>query len=148
MKNTSILIKKITNEKELEKAFEIRKTVFVEEQKVSPEEEYDEFEKISTHFLAFLDDKEAGTARWRFTEKGIKLERFAVLASARNQGVGQALVKSVLEDVKNAKDTTGKLIYLHAQLTAMPLYQKFQFKAVGEMFEEANIQHYKMILEV
>lgn len=145
-KNMSILIKKITEEKQLEKAFDIRKIVFVEEQKVAPEEEYDEFETTSTHFLALYNQKEVGTARWRFTEKGIKLERFAVLASARNKGVGQALVAAVLESVRNTP-TKNKTIYLHAQLLAMGLYQKFHFKAVGNQFEEANIQHYKMILE-
>ncbi len=142
-----IYIQNITNEKELGQAFEIRKIVFVEEQKVNPEEEYDEFEQTSKHFLALLNQKPVGTARWRFTDKGIKLERFAVLAEGRNQGVGQALVKAVLEDINASTDMNETMIYLHAQLSAVGLYQKFNFETIGDIFEEANIKHYKMILK-
>ena len=39
------------------------------------------------------------------------------------------------------------MIYLHAQLQAIPLYEKHGFVKVGEMFEEATIKHYKMIFE-
>ncbi|TAE73872.1 MAG: GNAT family N-acetyltransferase [Bacteroidetes bacterium] len=143
----SISIQNIINKQDLEKAFEIRKIVFVEEQKVEPEEEYDEFEETSRHFLAIVDQKPVGTARWRFTEKGVKLERFAVLSEARNQGVGQQLVQAVLNDVQNDSNTHSKMIYLHAQLSAVGLYQKFNFQAVGDIFEEANIKHYKMIFQ-
>jgi len=127
-------------------AFKIRQKVFVEEQELAAAEEYDEFEETSTHFLALEDGFPLGTARWRFTEKGIKLERFAVLAEARGKGVGQSLVKSVLEDISKHPDSLGKLKYLHAQLSAMGLYSKFGFVPKGEMFEECNIKHYKMVL--
>jgi predicted GNAT family N-acyltransferase len=140
-------VKLITNEAMQNEASAIREKVFVIEQNVSKEEEYDEFEETSRHFLALLEDKPVGTARWRFTEKGIKLERFAVLSEARGKGVGQALVRNILQDVQNFPNTAQKMIYLHAQITAMPLYKKFGFQAVGEQFEEANIQHYKMILK-
>lgn len=136
---------KIAEQHHLEQAFKIRQRVFVEEQKVSKEEEYDEFEDTATHFLAFNDqDKACGTARWRFTEKGIKLERFAVLKEERGGGTGSALVKKVLEDITLHPNSSGKLIYLHAQLTAVPLYEKFGFRKEGEIFEECAIQHYKM----
>lgn len=136
---------KIEEQHQLEQAFKIRQKVFVEEQKVSKEEEYDEFEDTATHFLAFNDqDKASGTARWRFTDKGIKLERFAVLKEERGGGAGSALVRKVLEDIALHPHSSGKLIYLHAQLTAVPLYEKFGFRKEGEMFEECAIQHYKM----
>lgn len=136
---------KIDEQHQLEQAFKIRQKVFVEEQKVSKEEEYDEFEDTATHFLAFNDQNKAyGTARWRFTEKGIKLERFAVLKEERGGGTGSALVKKVLEDIALHPNSNGKLIYLHAQLTAVPLYEKFGFRKEGDIFEECAIQHYKM----
>lgn len=142
----SLKVKKIATKEQLEAAFEIRENVFVHEQQVDPKDEYDEFEDDSVHFLATLDEKPVGTARWRFTENGVKLERFAVQKEARGKGVGQALVAAVLEDILAHPEATGKLKYLHAQLTAVPLYSKFGFIKVGDIFEECGIKHYQMHL--
>ncbi len=142
----SLRVTKITQEEELNSAFSIRDKVFVIEQEVDPAEEYDEFEQSSTHFLAWLDDQPVGTARWRFTSNGVKLERFAVLKEARGKGVGQALVGAVLSDIAATPETAGKQKYLQAQLTAMPLYSKFGFEKEGDIFDECNIPHYKMKL--
>ncbi len=142
----SLQVNRITAEEDLKSAFKIRKEVFVIEQEVDPADEYDQFEETSTHFLALLDGMPVGTARWRFTQKGIKLERFAVLKEARGKGVGQALVAAVLSDISSDATTSGKLKYLHAQLTAVPLYSKFGFEKEGDIFEECNILHYKMKL--
>lgn len=139
-------VEKISDKKSLDEAFKIRELVFVIEQEVDPAEEYDEFEDTSTHFLAKLNGKPVGTARWRFTKNGVKMERFAVLEEARGKGVGQALVAAVLADVNFTPEAKGKTKYLHAQLTAVPLYAKFGFEKVGDMFEECNIQHFKMEL--
>lgn len=140
-------VEKITDKKALDEAFKIRELVFVIEQNVDSEEEYDEFEPISSHFLAKIEDIPVGTARWRFTENGVKLERFAVLKEARGQGVGKALVSAVLQDVNSNPEAKGKKKYLHSQLSAMPLYSTFGFEKVGEMFKECDIQHFKMELE-
>lgn len=139
-------VEKITDKKALDEAFKIRWLVFVIEQKVEASKEHDEYEATATHFLAKLDGKPVGTARWRFTENGVKMERFAVLEEARGKGVGRALVAAVLEDVKATPEAQGKKKYLHAQLNAIPLYSKWGFETVGEMFEECQIQHYKMEL--
>jgi len=141
-----IQVRRITDPSEQEQAFRIREAVFVHEQRVPAEEEYDEYEKTSRHFLAYADQTPCGTARWRFTDKGIKLERFAVLAAFRSRKVGAALVQAVLGDVRQHPQFNGQLVYLHAQVTAMPLYAKFGFRPVGEMFLECDIQHYQMEL--
>lgn len=139
-------VTKIIQDEELKSAFNVREKVFVVEQEVDPAEEYDEFESCSMHFLAWLDGLPVGTARWRFTSNGIKLERFAVLKEVRGQGVGQALVRAVLSDIAMTPETNDKQKYLHAQLTAMPLYSKFGFIKEGDIFDECNILHYKMRL--
>ncbi len=139
-------MEKVLTEEQINTIFKIREDVFVIEQEVDPSEEYDEFESSSTHFLAKVNGQPAGTARWRFTEKGVKLERFAVLKPMRSKGVGLALVKAVVEDIAAHSESKGKKLYMHAQLDAMPLYAKFGFQKVGEMFEECNIQHFKMEL--
>jgi predicted GNAT family N-acyltransferase len=135
----------IESEEELKQAFLIRQRVFVEEQKVAPEEEYDEFETSARHFLAYTSDGQAcGTARWRYTDKGIKLERFAVLPEFRSKGVGQALVQAVVDDISTQPEAQGKMRYLHAQLTAVGLYERFGFKKKGDQFDECGILHYMM----
>jgi len=126
-------------------AFQIREDVFVIEQKVPKELEYDEFEDSSRHFLAYSEQTPCGTARWRITDKGIKLERFAVSEAYRKQNVGSALVKAVLEDILIHPEYSGQKVYLHAQITALPLYHKFDFKIEGKEFIEANIRHHKMV---
>lgn len=136
-----IEVKKVNDADEFEKVFAIRKRVFVDEQGCPPELEW-EHEEESVHFLALMDGIPAGASRWRKTDNGYKLERFAVLKEFRGMGVGQALVSTVLKDLP--QDAT--YAYLHAQLAAMALYAKFGFIKEGEQFEEAGIQHFKMAL--
>ena len=102
-----------------------------------------EYEEESIHFLARLDELPVGAARWRKTDKGYKLERFAVAMAYRGKGVGQALVAAVLADLPE----DANYVYLHAQLQAMGLYSKFGFEPEGPQFEEAGIQHFKMVLK-
>ena len=135
-----IEIKHITNQMELEKAFEIRRQVFCVEQNVSEEIEMDEFDDDATHILAYLDDKAVGTARWRFTREGAKMERFAILKDDRGKGVGEALVKYTLDKLRN-----NEFIYLNAQESVIKFYEKFGFEVAGNRFYEADIPHKKMI---
>ena len=141
-----LTVLQISSPADLDTAFTIRRTVFVEEQRVDEREEYDEYETISHHFLAWSEGVPCGTARWRRTSYGVKMERFAVLAPYRGRGVGKALVRAVLNDVFQQQPEPIESIYLHAQLSAMPLYTSFGFVAIGAQFEEAGIQHYKMVL--
>ena len=119
---------------------EIRQKVFVEEQNVDPQLEYDEFEDISTHYLLFKDTAPVATARWRHTEKGIKLERFATLVEYRNRGLGAIMLKRILDDVIPLR----KRIYLNSQLKAIPFYSRHGFNKIGEQFTEAEIEHFEM----
>ncbi|MBS7563562.1 GNAT family N-acetyltransferase [Mucilaginibacter sp. Bleaf8] len=140
MSQKKIEVRKVTAPADLEQVFAIRKEVFVVEQDCPPELEW-EFEEESKHFLATVDGEPAGASRWRKTEKGYKLERFAVLKAFRGLGVGQALVKAVLSDLPADAD----YVYLHAQTKAMGLYSKLGFETTGPEFEEAGIKHFKMI---
>lgn len=124
--------------------FALREEVFVVEQEVDRDEEFDEYEDSSNHFVAMdIDGNAIGASRWRVTKKGIKLERFAVKKEWRSKGVGSALVKATLDDIMAEKGSGNKL-YMHAQLAAIPLYEKFGFEKVGDMFEECNILHFEM----
>ena len=135
-----IRVNKINNMVDLEDAFAIRKQVFVIEQQCPEEEEYED-DEISIHYLATVNGASAGTARWRITDYGVKLERFAVLEEYRKRGVASELVETILDEVLLQPH---KKVYLHAQLHAMPLYEKFGFQKKGEIFYEASIPHFKM----
>ena len=139
----TLQVQKASTKEELEKVFAIRKIVFVEEQGCPPELEW-ENEDVSIHFLALSDHQPCGACRWRKTDKGYKLERFAVLKSFRGQGVGRAMIATVLADLPG----DAEYVYLNSQLDAMSLYAKFGFVAEGDQFEEAGIQHFKMVKKV
>jgi predicted GNAT family N-acyltransferase len=137
-----IIAGKVTAQADLEKAFAVRKEVFVTGQNVPIALEM-ENNDVSTHFLATFDGEPAGAARWRKTENGYKLERFAVLDEYRGLGVAQAMVKAVLNDLP----ANAPMVYLNSQIQAVALYEKFGFEKDGPEFEEAGIKHYKMILK-
>ena len=133
-----------TSDKELfAKARAIREKVFIEEQKVDERDEFDEYEDLSKHYLIFDGEKAVGTARWRHIGDKIKLERFAVLEEYRSKGFGDQILRAILEEVLTLK----KPIYLHAQLRAIPFYERGGLKKVGEMFSECDIDHYKMVID-
>ena len=134
------VVKPVETTDQLDEAHKIRKEVFVKEQNCPEDIEW-EFEEESHHFLATVNNIAAGTARWRETENGIKLERFAVLKEFRNKKIGSALLKAILNDVPR----DGRKIYLHAQISAKDFYLKHLFKPEGENFWEADIEHVKMV---
>lgn len=126
----------------LEDVFNIRRKVFIEEQNVREEGEYDDDEIEAKYFLAFIDSKAVGTARYRTTAKGIKIERVAVLKEFRGKGVGSAIFENMLPELKNS----GQIIYLHSQLTSCFLYEKYGFIKQGDVFYEEEIAHVLMYL--
>ena len=129
-----------TTKQELQQVREIRKKVFIVEQNVPEDVEIDQYENSSHHIIALLDDKFIGTARWRKTDNGIKLERFAVLKEKRGLGIGKELVRFILEQIN-----TEPVIYLHAQDHVISFYKKLGFYSVGDHFYEGGISHQKMI---
>jgi predicted GNAT family N-acyltransferase len=122
--------------------FNIRRKVFIEEQNVREEGEYDDDEINAVYFLAFIDGKALGTARYRKTEKGIKIERVAVLKEFRGKGIGSAIFETMLPELKKS----GYKIYLHSQLTSCFLYEKYGFVKEGGTFYEEEIAHVLMQL--
>ncbi len=122
------------------KAFKIRTMVFVKEQNVDPDIEYDFYENQCQHYLVYADGKAIGAARWRKTSEGIRLERFSILPEYRNKGIGDKLLKTVMEDVIPLNE----VIYLHSQVKSLNLYKRNGFEIFDEPFMEAGIKHYYM----
>ena len=135
-----IKVQIVANAEEMEIVRDIRHQVFIVEQNVPQLVEIDQFEESAKYLLATLDGQFVGTARWRKTTKGIKLERFAVLQEKRTYGVGRALVEFMLEQIKNEA-----VVYLHAQDHVIIFYKKFGFQPVGDYFYEGGISHQEMV---
>jgi predicted GNAT family N-acyltransferase len=138
-----IKISLVTTKEQLDQAFMIREQVFCIEQNVDRNIEMDEFDQSAKHILAIVDDKPIATARWRFTDEGAKMERFAVLKEYRGKGIGKKLVKFVLSKLKKQE-----YIYLYAQESVLKFYDKCGFETVGSRFYEADIPHKKMVYKL
>lgn len=118
---------------------EVRTEVFIAEQHVTPEEEWDGFDDQCAHALAFDDDGNA-IATGRLLPDG-KIGRMAVLKSWRGKGVGAAILELLMNE---ARDQGHETVKLAAQVHAIPFYEKFGFHRYGNQFMDAGIPHYWM----
>ncbi|RBW70723.1 GNAT family N-acetyltransferase [Bacillus taeanensis] len=137
--------KVVQSEEELKKAFDIRVAVFVDEQKVPAEEEIDEFEDKSTHFLLYDGEKAVGAGRLRVVDGVGKVERICVLSTHRKGGSGKLIMNKIEEAAKEKGLTKLKL---HGQTHAEGFYQKLGYETISDVFIEAGIPHITMIKEI
>ena len=120
----------------------IRRLVFQEEQGVDPVLDFDGQDETSEQIIAYLDNQPVGTARIRyFVDYTAKIERLAVLSTARGQGIGKKILEKALDVL--AKNNIQEVV-IHAQEYIKGLYQQVGFQQEGEKFEEAGIPHVKM----
>lgn len=123
-------------------ASEIRRRVFIDEQSVPQEEEWDGLDPECVHFLATLDGQPVGTARLL---PDAHIGRVAVLADARGTGIGVLLMQAAIEAARHA----GHLqVALSAQVHALAFYTQLGFVAHGEEFLDAGIPHREMTLSL
>jgi len=161
-----IVCAKVSTLEQFEALMKVRQAVFVEEQQIDSALEFDEndarfktcLEKSEDvneirYYIIANDSQVVGTTRARQTKPNYwKIERFAVLNSCRGQGIGKRLLNFVLSDLL---PTHPERLYLNAQKTAIPFYEKCVFEGaesspngrfvcIGEEFSEANIPHQQM----
>jgi predicted GNAT family N-acyltransferase len=120
---------------EKEQLSSVRRQVFIIEQHVPEELEWDGFDETATHIVASIDGKIIGTARLKTDGQ---IGRMAVLKPYRNNGIGSRLLQLVLTI---AQEEQYPKVYLHAQVEAIPFYEKHGFTTEGDVFYEANIPH-------
>ncbi|MAX32785.1 MAG: GNAT family N-acetyltransferase [Halomonadaceae bacterium] len=121
-------------------AGEIRRLVFIEEQAVPVEEEWDGRDPDCLHLLAWHGAKALGTAR--LLPDG-HIGRVAVLAEARGLGIGVALMQATIEAARSHGHAH---VELAAQTHALPFYERLGFVAFGDEFIDAGIPHRNMRL--
>ncbi|MFC3125206.1 GNAT family N-acetyltransferase [Pseudoroseomonas globiformis] len=133
-------IRRVTGDEEFAACRAIREAVFVREQNVPLELEYDEHDATALHLLALAGGAPAATLRVMLKDGGAtaKIGRVAVIREARGTGLGAALMRAV-----EAEPSLGgvRQFVLEAQTHALRFYEKLGYVAEGEEFPDAGIPH-------
>jgi predicted GNAT family N-acyltransferase len=141
-------VKRITMEDDLRKAFHIRKEVFVEEQGVPLEDEFDEFDNLDgqcEHILVYFEEQPVGTGRVRWVNEFGKLERICIMEPYRKSGLGKVII-TALEEI--AQEKGAARVKLHGQTHAEGFYKKLGYKSSQSVFIEDGIPHLLMTKEL
>jgi predicted GNAT family N-acyltransferase len=121
----------------------VRQQVFIQEQHVPEELEWDDHDARAIHVVAIdTHNQVIGTARMLADGH---IGRMAVLAAWRNTGIGSAMLQKLLS---LAKERGLSKVFLHAQTSAIGFYQDHNFRASGEEFMDAGIPHRYMEKEL
>ncbi|MGP7816595.1 GNAT family N-acetyltransferase [Niallia sp. 01092] len=140
--------KRITNETELKKAFYIREEVFVKEQGVPLQDEFDQYDEMnapSEHVLVYYQNQPVGTGRIRFVNGEGKLERICILQPFRSLGIGKVIINT-LEEI--ARQEGVSQVKLHGQTHAEGFYHKLGYQTSLDEFMEDGIPHYLMLKDL
>jgi len=121
--------------------FAVRAAVFMREQGVPPEEEWDRLDKVCTHFLAGDANAPAGCARLLPMGESAKVQRVAVMPAQRGTGLGARIMSVVLE---HARQAGFRQAALDSQIHAIGFYETLGFRAHGPEFLDAGIGHRAM----
>lgn len=119
----------------------VRRTVFIDEQGVSEEEEIDVFEQQSVHFVIYDNGKPIAAGRFRTIDGIGKIERICVLPAYRGRGIGKRIMEAIEQ---YAKQHVTK-VKLNAQTHAEPFYKQLGYETVSDVFLDAGIPHVTMI---
>jgi predicted GNAT family N-acyltransferase len=122
----------------------VRATVFIAEQQVPADLEFDDRDPLCRHVLALEGAAPVGTGRLD-VDYGGKVGRVAVLAGRRRSGVGTAVMQRLHEI---AREHALPKLWCHAQLTAVPFYERLGYRRIGPVFDEAGIDHVRMEREL
>ena len=128
-----------------EAAAQVRVAVFVQEQGIPAEDEWDDEDEAAVHAVLFNTDGQAlGTARLLQPELGVaKVGRMAVLQPWRGRGYGARLLKALIRTARRRND---RQVLLSAQRSAEGFYAQFGFEAFGQPYDEVGIPHVAMRL--
>ena len=116
----------------------IREQVFIQEQQIAPEDEWDTEDSVSLHFMVYDHDQPIATARL-LGSNGIG--RVAVLKDYRGKGIGKLLMEAV---IAQARKEGREFLKLSSQVHAVPFYAGLGFAVQGEEYLDCEIPHIDM----
>lgn len=120
----------------------IRTEVFIQEQNISENDEWDVQDGISLHFIVYDQNQPIATARLL---ENNSIGRVAVLKPYRGKGVGQLLMQQIIQI---AKDQNRLMLKLSAQVYAKQFYENLGFKLSGEEYLDCGIPHVDMYMNI
>ena len=138
----NLIYKLVTSDRELQGALDVRREVFVEEQGISEDLEYDGNDSNALHVVVKDGERVIATARVQFPTSGqAKIERMAVLKTFRHKGIGGGMMAFLDEELENRQV---EQVILHAQCAVAAFYRSCGFEESGLPFLEAGIKHIEM----
>jgi predicted GNAT family N-acyltransferase len=145
-RENDIVVKRAEGD-EIDVCFQIRREVFIEEQKVSEEDERDNLDASAIHFIVYKKARPIATARVVLIDEGKtgKIGRVAVLKSERSAGIG-SLLMSAMEESPDLRGLS--CLALGSQTHAVPFYEKLGYKTYGKEYMDAGIPHLHMKKEL
>lgn len=138
---TAFMIQHATWSEMEQDARQIRTAVFIEEQNIASEDEWDAEDAVSLHFMVYDNSHAIATARLL---ENHSVGRVAVLKGYRGQGVGRLLM---LEIIEQAKKEQRPLLKLSAQVHAISFYESLGFKVQGSEYLDCGIPHVNMMMQ-
>ena len=133
----------ITTTRDISTCRHLRRVVFIEEQGVPETDEIDDKDEDAIHLLATDDGTPVGSARLLLMGHTGKIGRVCVLPSHRGTGLGAALIRAALTELRAQGMTTAKL---GSQTHAIGFYERLGFTATGPEYMDAGIPHRDMTL--
>lgn len=118
----------------------IREQVFIQEQQIAVEDEWDAEDAVSLHFVVYDQDQPIATARLL---KNNSVGRVAVLKSHRGVGIGKLLMQQIIQQAKHEQR---EFLKLSSQVHAIQFYAGLGFKVEGEQYLDCGIPHIDMRL--
>ena len=126
----------------LEDSFYVRREVFIKEQNVPEEEEFDELDLKAHHVIVYANAKPVATGRLVQNGKSCLIGRICVLNECRGKQIGKLVVEKLLE---KAAEIKAEEVHVHAQTHAVNFYEKLGFTAYGDTYLESNIERISMV---
>lgn len=141
----SITLARTTQEKAA--CYDLRHRVFVEEQGVPVELEIDEHdESIAIHFLGKIEDQPVATARICVFGGLAKIQRVAIDQKHRGRSLGRDLMLHLIAFAGH--EQLAPTVALDAQTYATGFYESLGFSQTGDVFDDAGIDHIRMVMPV
>ncbi|ANF82425.1 GNAT family acetyltransferase [Acinetobacter sp. NCu2D-2] len=120
----------------------IREAVFIQEQNIQPEDEWDEMDAVSEHFVVYVGEQPVATARLLLDHH---IGRVAVLRDYRGLHIGQQLMQFIIDF---AKQEYRPFLQLSSQVHALGFYEGLGFQVQGQEYLDCGIPHIDMYLQM
>ncbi len=134
-------IKWLSSSDDLSEVLKIRKEVFVNEQGVPPEIEFDGTDKYAISVLIYENELPVATGRIILIDENYTLGRICVLKDFRDKKYGKLVVEEL---ARRAKYIGASTVHVHAQTHVVDFYKKLGYETYGDEYKEAGILHINM----